>query len=113
MTLLILYAVISIFFSFLCSILEAVLLSVTPTFVNIKSKEGKPYADNLKALKQTWQENIANIELPLEKLNADILQLKKRRKNLSNKLQKIIFKQSTIVQKTGFCSIMILKLGES
>ncbi|KAB8151462.1 DUF21 domain-containing protein [Kordia sp. TARA_039_SRF] len=52
MTLLVIYAVLSIFFSFLCSILEAVLLSVTPTFVNIKSKEGKPYADNLKALKQ-------------------------------------------------------------
>lgn len=52
MTLLILYGVVSIFFSFLCSILEAVLLSVTPTFVNIKKKEGKPYADNLKALKQ-------------------------------------------------------------
>jgi CBS domain containing-hemolysin-like protein len=32
--------------------LEAVLLSVTPTFVNIKKEEGKPYADNLKALKQ-------------------------------------------------------------
>jgi CBS domain containing-hemolysin-like protein len=52
MTLLIFYGVISIFFSFLCSILEAVLLSVTPTFVNIKKEEGKPYADNLKALKQ-------------------------------------------------------------
>ena len=52
MTLLIIYAVISIFFSFLCSILEAVLLSVTPTFVNIKKKEEKPYADALKSLKQ-------------------------------------------------------------
>ncbi len=52
MTLLILYGVISIFFSFLCSILEAVLLSVTPTFVNIQKKDGKAYADNLKALKQ-------------------------------------------------------------
>ncbi|AXG69103.1 magnesium and cobalt efflux protein CorC [Kordia sp. SMS9] len=52
MTLLIIYGVISIFFSFLCSILEAVLLSVTPTFVNIQKKEGKAFADNLKALKQ-------------------------------------------------------------
>ncbi|WP_430410766.1 CNNM domain-containing protein [Kordia sp.] len=52
MTLLIFYGVISIFFSFLCSILEAVLLSVTPTFVNIKKKEGKPFANALKALKQ-------------------------------------------------------------
>ncbi len=52
MTLLILYAVVSIFFSFLCSILEAVLLSVTPTFVNIKKKEGKSYADALATLKK-------------------------------------------------------------
>lgn len=52
MGLLIFYAVISIFFSFLCSILEAVLLSITPTFVNIKKKEGKAYARTLEALKK-------------------------------------------------------------
>lgn len=39
MSLLIFYAFISIFFSFLCSILEAVLLSVTPTFININKKK--------------------------------------------------------------------------
>lgn len=52
MTLLILYAVVSIFFSFLCSILEAVLLSVTRTFINVKLKEGKAYATTLEALKK-------------------------------------------------------------
>ncbi|MCK7589589.1 CNNM domain-containing protein [Subsaxibacter sp. CAU 1640] len=52
MTLLIFYALISIFFSFLCSILEAVLLSVTPTFINVKKKEGKHYAEALEALKK-------------------------------------------------------------
>ena len=52
MTLLIVYATLSIFFSFLCSILEAVLLSVTPTFVNVKKKEGKAYADGLETLKK-------------------------------------------------------------
>lgn len=52
MGLLVFYAVISIFFSFLCSILEAVLLSVTPTFVNIKKKEGKAYALTLEELKK-------------------------------------------------------------
>jgi len=52
MGLLIFYGVISIFFSFLCSILEAVLLSVTPTFINVKKKEGKHYADALEALKK-------------------------------------------------------------
>ncbi|MAP53577.1 hemolysin family protein [Altibacter sp.] len=44
MTLLIVYAVLSIFFSFLCSILEAALLSFTPTFIRVKTQEGKRYA---------------------------------------------------------------------
>ncbi|MBQ0767844.1 MAG: DUF21 domain-containing protein, partial [Bizionia sp.] len=52
MSLLFLYAFISIFFSFLCSILEAVLLSVTPTFISLKKKEGKSYAEDLEALKK-------------------------------------------------------------
>jgi CBS domain containing-hemolysin-like protein len=52
MSALIFWATISIFFSFLCSILEAVLLSVTPTFVNIKKQEGKEYALTLEALKK-------------------------------------------------------------
>jgi CBS domain containing-hemolysin-like protein len=52
MTLLIVYATISIFFSFLCSILEAVLLSITPTFINIKKNEGLEYAAELEALKR-------------------------------------------------------------
>lgn len=52
MGILIFYAVISIFFSFLCSILEAVLLSVTSTFVNIKKKEGKAFAATLEELKK-------------------------------------------------------------
>ena len=52
MGLLIFYALISIFFSFLCSILEAVLLSITPTFINVKKSEGKAYADNLESLKK-------------------------------------------------------------
>ncbi|CAM1359521.1 CNNM domain-containing protein [Tenacibaculum xiamenense] len=52
MTLLLIYATLSILFSFLCSILEAVLLSVTPTFVNVKKKEGKAYASELEALKK-------------------------------------------------------------
>ncbi|EDM45426.1 hypothetical protein SCB49_06452 [unidentified eubacterium SCB49] len=52
MGLLILYAVLSIFFSFLCSILEAALLSFTPTFIKMKKSEGKAYADTLAALKK-------------------------------------------------------------
>ncbi|MBL4605693.1 MAG: DUF21 domain-containing protein [Flavobacteriaceae bacterium] len=51
MTILLVYATVSIFFSFLCSILEAVLLSITPTFIEIKMKEGQPYATQLEILK--------------------------------------------------------------
>jgi len=58
MGLLLFFAFISIFFSFLCSILEAVLLSVTPTFINVKKKEGKAYATSLETLKE-------NVDRPL------------------------------------------------
>lgn len=47
MTLLLLYAVLSIVISFLCSILEAALLSFTPTYLRMKTKEGKQYANTL------------------------------------------------------------------
>ncbi|MEM7086682.1 MAG: CNNM domain-containing protein [Bacteroidota bacterium] len=52
MTLLIVYAVLSIFFSFLCSILEAALLSFTPTYLKVKSQEGRGYADTITTLKK-------------------------------------------------------------
>lgn len=52
MTLLIVYALVSILFSFLCSILEAALLSFTPTFLKIKTKEGRSYAKTLANFKK-------------------------------------------------------------
>src|SRR5690606_31363600 len=52
MTLLIVYAVLSIFFSFLCSILEAALLSFTPTYLRMKAQEGKAYAKTLTNFKK-------------------------------------------------------------
>ena len=52
MSALIFWATISIFFSFLCSILEAVLLSVTPTFITVKKQERKDYALTLEKLKK-------------------------------------------------------------
>ncbi|MDT0650064.1 CNNM domain-containing protein [Autumnicola edwardsiae] len=58
MGLLILYAVLSIFFSFLCSLLESVLLSITPTYIRVKTKEGKAYAKTLQNFKK-------NIDQPL------------------------------------------------
>ncbi len=51
MTLLLIYGIVSIAFSFLCSILEAVLLSVSPTFITVKKNEGKAFAEKLKVLK--------------------------------------------------------------
>lgn len=61
MTLLFLYAVVSIVFSFLCSILEAVLLSITPTFITVKKNEGKAYADTLKKLKDDLNRPLISI----------------------------------------------------
>lgn len=52
MGLLIFYALLSIFFSFLCSILEAALLSFTPSYIKVKRQEGKSYADKLAHFKQ-------------------------------------------------------------
>lgn len=52
MGLLITYALLSIFFSFLCSILEAAFLSFTPTFIQVKKNEGNAYAGSLEALKK-------------------------------------------------------------
>ena len=56
MKLLFLYATLTIVLSFLCSILEAVLLSVNATFLKIKIKEGKKYAENLQQLKKKIDE---------------------------------------------------------
>ena len=61
MTLLIVYLFIAIFFSFLCSILEAVLLSTTPSFVQAKTQEGKAYGVKLKKLKDDIDRPLAAI----------------------------------------------------
>jgi len=45
--LLFLYIILTIALSFLCSIVEAVLLSINLTFIKIRLKEGKNYAKNL------------------------------------------------------------------
>lgn len=61
MAVLISFALLSIGFSFLCSILEAVLLSVTPTFLNTELKEGKTYAKRLEKLKSDIDEPLIAI----------------------------------------------------
>ncbi len=52
MGLLILYASLAIFFSFLCSILEAAFLSITPSYIQMKTEEGKKYAETLMRYKK-------------------------------------------------------------
>ena len=61
MTLMFIYGIISILFSFLCSILEAVLLSVTPTFIAVKINQGKNYALELKKLKEDIDQPLITI----------------------------------------------------
>ena len=68
MNLLILYAISTIALSFLCSILEAVLLSVNPTFLKIKINEGNKYAENLQKMKDNIDEPLIII-LTLNTLN--------------------------------------------
>lgn len=57
-TLLIAFLLVSIIFSFLCSVWEAVLLSITPSFTQMKVQEGDELAPTLKAFKE-------NIDRPL------------------------------------------------
>lgn len=58
MTLLFVYLFLAVFVSFMCSLLEAVILSVTPSFLNTEVKDGKKYAVILTGLKD-------NIDRPL------------------------------------------------
>ena len=51
MGLLIFFLVLSLLFSFLCSVWEAVLLSITPSYVSVKEQEGHPIAKDLKHFK--------------------------------------------------------------
>ena len=58
MILLFVYLFIALFFSFLCSLLEAALLSITPSFIAAKVNENKSYARSLKKFKE-------EVDLPL------------------------------------------------
>ena len=61
MTLLIIYVLIAIGVSFLCSILEAVLLSITPAFIASKEKEAPETAAKLQELKKDIDRPLAAI----------------------------------------------------
>ncbi|WP_038030645.1 hemolysin family protein [Thermonema rossianum] len=61
MELLIFYALFTLLTSFLCSLLEASLLSVPESFVEMKLQEGKAYARHLKAMKTDIDRPLAAI----------------------------------------------------
>jgi CBS domain containing-hemolysin-like protein len=57
-TLLITFFLVAITFSFLCSLWEAVLLSITPTYAEVQHQQGSPLSEHLRAFKD-------NIDRPL------------------------------------------------
>ncbi|UCS94890.1 hemolysin family protein [Echinicola marina] len=61
MTLLILYLFLAIGISFLCSALEAALLSITPSYIATQEQRGKKYAKQLKHLKENINQPLAAI----------------------------------------------------
>ncbi len=58
MTLLLIYLFVAILTSFLCSILEAVILSITPSFIEAQEQKGAKFSEKLKSMKD-------NIDRPL------------------------------------------------
>ncbi len=60
-TLLIVFLLLSIVFSFLCSIWEAVLLSITPSFTQVQIQEGNELGSTLKEFKQNVDRPLAAI----------------------------------------------------
>lgn len=61
MTLLIFYVLLAVGVSFLCSIMEAVLLSVTPSYVAALEKEGRPAGKALRNMKAAIDRPLATI----------------------------------------------------
>lgn len=61
MLLLTTYVLLAVFVSFLCSVLEAVLLSITPSYIAQQKNIGSPFADKLICLKQDIDRPLASI----------------------------------------------------
>lgn len=61
MTQLVAFVTLAVGVSFLCSILEAALLSTTPTFIAAEEKKGKKYATVLRRLKEDPENSLAVI----------------------------------------------------
>ena len=61
LVLMIVYASVALGFSFLCSVAEAVLLSVSPSYIGMLKKEGKPSAKLLGEVKNNIDQSLAAI----------------------------------------------------
>ncbi|MCP4205213.1 MAG: DUF21 domain-containing protein [bacterium] len=61
LVLMIVYAGVALVFSFLCSVAEAVLLSVSPSFIAHLRQQGKPLADRLQHIKSSIDRSLAAI----------------------------------------------------
>ncbi len=61
LVLMIVYASVALVFSFLCSVAEAVLLSVSPSFIAHLRQQGKPLADRLQHIKSNIDRSLAAI----------------------------------------------------
>lgn len=61
MVLLVFYLLLALIVSFLCSILEAVILSVTPSYIESLRQKGNKLGDNLKKLKENVDKPLAAI----------------------------------------------------
>jgi len=61
MALMLTYLFIAIFFSFICSILEAVVLSITPSFISISIEEKSPLTKDFKRIKHDIEKPLSAI----------------------------------------------------
>ena len=61
MILLTIYIAVAIGVSFICSVLEAVLLSISPSYIGTLRQQGHPAADRLAALKDNIDRPLASI----------------------------------------------------
>ena len=72
MTLLIAFAVLSILVSFICSILEAALLSLTPSYIAQQKVEKPQLYERLKELKDKIDQPLAAILTPVSYTHLDV-----------------------------------------
>ena len=84
MTLLIFYVALALGVSFLCSVMEAVLLSVTPAFVAGMEQKRPKYGERLRTMKDQVDKPLAAIQEKYEKVKQMAYLLRTENKNAAN-----------------------------